>query len=79
MSWVQLLAVSKSIDSVPDRPSPYKMTQQNLLPRFGAERGERTNEGSGTEFKSEAKASPEADLFRATAVPAAPVPESRSA
>ena len=35
MSWMQLLAVSKSIGTVLDRPSPYKMRQQNLLPRFG--------------------------------------------
>ena len=35
MSLMQLLAVGRSIGMVKDRPTPYKMTQQNLLPKFG--------------------------------------------
>src|SRR5687767_13062114 len=42
MSLMRWLAVGKSLESIEDRPSPYKMTQQNLVPRFvpkaGAER-----------------------------------------
>src|SRR5438093_1423304 len=35
MSLMQWLAVGESLKSIEDRPSPYKMRQQNLLPRFG--------------------------------------------
>jgi hypothetical protein len=82
MSWVQLLAVSKSIDSVPDRPSPYKMTQQKLLPKFGTERSERV-ETECVEQRSEEKIDPDVGLFRGSRVvvtggrvsPPAPVSE----
>src|SRR5262245_51682917 len=35
MSLMRWLAVGRSLNSIRDRPSPYKMTQQNLVPRFG--------------------------------------------
>ena len=35
MSLMQLLAMGKSIRTIEDRPTPYKMKQQNLLPKFG--------------------------------------------
>jgi hypothetical protein len=35
MSLMRWLAACRSLKSVEDRPSPYRMTQQNLLPRFG--------------------------------------------
>lgn len=35
MSLMQLLAVGQSVRAVKDRPSPYRMRQQSLLPRFG--------------------------------------------
>jgi len=35
MSLMRWLAACRSLKSVDDRPSPYRMTQQNLLPRFG--------------------------------------------
>ena len=35
MSLVQLLAVGRSLCSIRDQPSRYKMTQQNRLPKFG--------------------------------------------
>jgi hypothetical protein len=36
MSLMRWLAACRSLKSVENRPSPYRMTQQNLLPRFGA-------------------------------------------
>lgn len=35
MSWMQYLAVSRSFSSMEDRPSPFRMRQQHLLPKFG--------------------------------------------
>ena len=35
MSWMRLLAVGKSIIGIRDERSPFKMTQDNLLPKFG--------------------------------------------
>ena len=35
MSLMHLLAVGRSIGTIRDQPTRYKMTQQNLLPRFG--------------------------------------------
>ncbi len=52
MSLMQLLAVGKSIRTIRNRPSPYRMTQQNLLPRFGESRWEgKTFEGKHLEGK----------------------------
>jgi hypothetical protein len=39
MSLMRWLAACRSLKSVEDGPSPYKMTQQNLVPRFGQWRG----------------------------------------
>jgi hypothetical protein len=36
MSLVQLLAVGRSIRSIKDQPSRYRMTQENLVPRFSS-------------------------------------------
>jgi hypothetical protein len=36
MSLMQLLTVTRSIKTVKDQPSPYKMKQEHLLPRFSA-------------------------------------------
>lgn len=36
MSLMRWLAACRSLRSVEDGPSPYRMTQQNLVPRFGA-------------------------------------------
>ncbi len=35
MSLMHLLTVGRSFGSVEDRPSPYRMVQENLLPKFG--------------------------------------------
>jgi hypothetical protein len=35
MSLVQLLSVGKSLLNIQDRPSPYRMRQDHLLPKFG--------------------------------------------
>lgn len=35
MGLMQLLTVGRSLGRVLDEPSPYKMTQQSLLPKFG--------------------------------------------
>jgi len=35
MSLMRWLAACRSLKSVEDGPSPYRMTQQNLVPRFG--------------------------------------------
>lgn len=35
MSLMRLLTVGRSIATIKDQPSRYKMTQQNLLPKFG--------------------------------------------
>src|SRR5215204_7363837 len=43
MSLMRWLAACRSLKSVEDGPSPYRMTQQNLLPRFGP----RTAGGAG--------------------------------
>ena len=39
MSLMRLLAAGSSIRGIKDRRSPYKMTQQHLLPKFGASKG----------------------------------------
>src|ERR1044071_8828776 len=36
MSLMQWLAVGTTVNSTKDRRSPYKMAQQNLLPKFGS-------------------------------------------
>jgi len=38
MSWMQFLAVGRSLDRIDDSPNRYRMTQQNLLPKFGSSR-----------------------------------------
>src|SRR5262245_49217529 len=40
MSLMQLLTVTRSIKTVKDQPSPYKMKQSQLLPKFSARTGE---------------------------------------
>src|SRR5881394_2025440 len=35
MSLMRFLVVGSSLRGVKDRPCPYKMTQQHLLPKFG--------------------------------------------
>jgi hypothetical protein len=37
MGLSQLLAVGRSVRTIKDGPARYKMTQQNLLPKFGGE------------------------------------------
>jgi hypothetical protein len=39
MSLMQLLTVGRSLGTIKDQPSRYKMTQQNLLPKFGRPSG----------------------------------------
>jgi hypothetical protein len=36
MGLMQLLTVGRSLGRILDEPSPYKMTQQSLLPKFGS-------------------------------------------
>ncbi len=38
MSFVRLLLANRSLNTVKDQPSPYKMKQANLLPKFGSKR-----------------------------------------
>ena len=38
MSLIRLLAAGSSLRGIKDRPSPYKMTEQHLLPKFGSEK-----------------------------------------
>jgi len=40
MSLLQLLTVTRSIKTVKDQPSPYRMKQDHLLPKFSASRTE---------------------------------------
>ena len=48
MSLMQLLAVGKSIGTIQDRPSPYRMRQQALLPKFrGHDMPEPDSAGAG--------------------------------
>ncbi len=49
MGLSQLLAVGRSVRTIKDGPARYKMTQQNLLPKFG---GERAAEARATEIVS---------------------------
>src|ERR1051325_1034217 len=46
MSLMQLLTVTRSIKTVKNQPSPYKMKQEHLLPRFSAPKGEEGDETS---------------------------------
>ncbi|MDB6030542.1 MAG: hypothetical protein JWM16_880 [Verrucomicrobiales bacterium] len=39
MSLVQLLSVGRSLLNIQDRPSPYRMRQDHLLPKFGRVEG----------------------------------------
>src|SRR5688572_20989947 len=41
MSLMRWLAACRSLKSVEDGPSRYKLTQQNLVPRFGPKTGRR--------------------------------------
>ena len=43
MSLMQLLTASRSLGTIKDQPSRYKMTEQNLLPKFG-----QSNRSEGT-------------------------------
>src|SRR5438477_11832720 len=56
MSLMRLLAVGSSIRGIKDRPSPYKMTQQHLLPKFGVSKPGETKcaEAAGQDPASEA-------------------------
>jgi hypothetical protein len=47
MSLMRWLAAGRSLQSVEDRPSPYRMTQQNLLPRFGQKVAPSVERGAG--------------------------------
>lgn len=47
MSLLQLLSVGQSFLSIEDRPSPYRMTQQNLLPKFGPAREDHADQDLG--------------------------------
>jgi len=38
MSFVRLLLANRSLNTVKDEPSPYKMKQANLLPKFGSKK-----------------------------------------
>lgn len=40
MGLSQLLAASRTVRNIKNHPSRFKMTQQNLLPKFGAERAD---------------------------------------
>ena len=40
MSLMRLLAAGSSLRGIKDRRSPYKMTQQHLLPKFGPKEGD---------------------------------------
>ena len=47
MSLMQLLTVTRSIKTVKDQPSPYKMKQDHLLPRFSTPKGEAEDDLAG--------------------------------
>jgi len=49
MSLMRLLAVGSSIRGIKDRPSPYKMTQQHLLPKFGGSKAGETKSAATVE------------------------------
>lgn len=72
MSLMQLLTVTRSFGAVKDEPSPYKMGQENLLPRFGkGHDGEAGEEARGIGEKA-AEILQNSVLEQET--PAAPVP-----
>jgi len=45
MSLMQLLVAGRSLKTVKDQPSPYKMKQANLLPKFAGKKAEAHQEG----------------------------------
>jgi len=44
MSFVRLLLANRSLNTVKDEPSPYKMKQANLLPKFGSKKKDEESE-----------------------------------
>src|SRR5689334_13151230 len=40
MSLMRLLLAGRSLNTVKDQPSPYKMKQANLLPKFGSKKAD---------------------------------------
>lgn len=56
MSLMRLLTVGRSLGAVRDQPSRYKMTQQSLLPKFGAAKQSETVEAPVVD--SDLKAAP---------------------
>jgi hypothetical protein len=58
MGLSQLLAVGRSVRTIKDGPARYKMTQQNLLPKFGAEKPAEPREVDNVPPAAEAAPSP---------------------
>ena len=65
MSLMQLLTVGRSLGTIKDQPSRYKMTQQNLLPKFG-----RPNRSEPTTAPSQAIQTAAPKLERVQPLPA---------
>src|SRR2546430_8315330 len=59
MSLLRLLAAGSSLKGLRDRPCPYKMTQQNLLPKFGQEKPGDTAPVAAPESPSAAQVRPD--------------------
>jgi len=59
MSLLRLLAAGSSLKGLRDRPCPYKMTQQNLLPKFGQEKPGETTPVAAPESPSAAQIRPD--------------------
>jgi len=58
MSLMRLLTATRSISDVKNEPSPYRMTQQGLLPKFGPRRRapvkqENLGEGNGNRMEAD--------------------------
>src|SRR4051812_5525542 len=54
MSLMRLLVAGRSLNTVKDQPSPYKMKQANLLPKFAPKKADEQSGGDAPVFAKEA-------------------------
>lgn len=70
MGLSQLLAASRTVRNVRDQPARFKMTQQNLLPKFGARaEGSPAADDAGVVEKMELMPAPVQPVAKAPVVP----------
>ena len=67
MSLIRLLTTTRSLSDVKNEPSPYRMTEQGLLPKFGPRKvpgSEKENLGEGTGDRTDAGCSLKSESSR---------------